>query len=85
MAALAYLTATRTAEAAKALPDGEQDLIPLSVPEIRRLIGHLFITPRRHINEHHLHWSHFRRRSQARARRSHYKRRGHNLQMRLQH
>ncbi|WST82600.1 hypothetical protein OG762_49350 (plasmid) [Streptomyces sp. NBC_01136] len=59
--------------------------MPLSVPEIRRLIGHLVITPRHHTNEHHLSWSRFRRRSQARARRSHYKRRGHNPQMRLQY
>ncbi|MDH6109655.1 hypothetical protein P3T36_000426 [Kitasatospora sp. MAP12-15] len=59
--------------------------MPLSVPEIRRLIGHIVVTPRHHTNEHHLHWSRFRRRSQARARRSHYKRRGHNLQVRLQY
>ncbi|MFG3060956.1 IS701 family transposase, partial [Streptomyces sp. NPDC048231] len=57
--------------------DDESELIPLSVPEIRRLMGHLGTT-RHHINEHYLHWSRFRRRSQARARHSHYKHRGHN-------
>lgn len=55
--------------------DDEYELIPLNVPEIRRLMGHL-AKPRHHTNEHYLHWSRFRRRSQARARRSHYKRRG---------
>lgn len=65
--------------------DDEHDLIPLSVPEIRRLMGHLVARPRHKGNEHHLHWSRFRRRSQARARRSHYKRRGQNPQMRLQY
>lgn len=63
----------------------EQDLIPLSVPEIRRLIGHIVVVPHHRTNDHHLHWSRFRRRSQARARRSHYKRRGHNPQMQLQY
>jgi hypothetical protein len=64
--------------------DGEQELIPLSVPEIRRLMGHLVKT-RHESNEHHLRWSRFRRPSQARARRSHYKRRGQIPQMRLQY
>ncbi|TFE50463.1 hypothetical protein E3E14_14100 [Streptomyces sp. ICN441] len=59
--------------------------MPLSVPEIRRLIGHIVTTPRCHTNEHRLHWSHFRRRSQARARRCHYQRRGHDPHMRLQY
>ncbi|GGV96703.1 hypothetical protein GCM10015535_66610 [Streptomyces gelaticus] len=63
----------------------ERDLIPLSVPEIRRLIGHVVIAPHCHPNEHRLRWSHFRRRSQARARRCHYQRRGHDPHMRLQY
>ncbi|XES01391.1 hypothetical protein HEP87_63590 [Streptomyces sp. S1D4-11] len=61
--------------------DGDE-FIPLSVPEIRRLVGHFVAAPHHHANEHHLHWSRFRRRSQARARKSHYERRGHNSQMR---
>ncbi|WP_405361710.1 hypothetical protein OG535_28175 [Kitasatospora sp. NBC_00085] len=69
---------------ARGSPDDEQDLIPLGVPEIRRLIGHVVVTPRHYGNDRHLQWSRFRRRSQARARRSHCKRRGHNPQMRLQ-
>jgi hypothetical protein len=85
MATLAYLTATRAAEAAKGHVDDEHDLISLSVPEIRRLIGHIARTSRHRSNDHHLHWSRLRRRSQARARHSHYKRRGHDPQMRLQY
>jgi hypothetical protein len=49
------------------------------------MIGHIVVTPRCHANEHHLRWSHFRRRSQARARRCHYQRRGHDPHMRLQY
>jgi hypothetical protein len=48
-------------------------------------MGHIVVAAHHHANEHHLHWSRFRRRSQARARNSHYKRRGHNPQMRLQY
>jgi hypothetical protein len=48
-------------------------------------MGHAVVTRHCHSNEHRLHWSRYRRRSQARARRSHYKRRGHILQMRLQY
>jgi len=47
-------------------------------------MGHV-VKPRQQNNEHHLRWSRFRRRSQARARLSHYKRRGHNPQVRLQY
>ena len=49
------------------------------------MIGHIVTMPRRHTNEHRLHWSHFRRRSQARARHCHYQRRGHDPHMRLQY
>jgi hypothetical protein len=49
------------------------------------MIGHVVTTPRCLTNEHHLHWSRFRRRSQARARHCHYKRRGHDPHMRLQY
>ncbi|MFD9486720.1 hypothetical protein ACFWBX_22625 [Streptomyces sp. NPDC059991] len=44
--------------------------------EIRRLIGHLLHPV--HLTVHHyLHWSHWRRLSQTRARNSHYKQCGH--------
>ncbi|MFF3735720.1 hypothetical protein ACFYXM_37130 [Streptomyces sp. NPDC002476] len=59
---------------------GQTALIPLSVAEIRRLIS-LVLCPHRLTPQHHLHWSWWRRLSQTRARRSHYKRRGHNLQL----
>ncbi|MFF4181026.1 hypothetical protein ACFYY6_35295, partial [Streptomyces sp. NPDC001750] len=59
---------------------GQTALIPLSVAEIRRLIG-LVLCPHRLMPQHHLRWSWWRRLSQTRARRSHYKRRGHNLQL----
>ncbi|KAF5999251.1 hypothetical protein BOG92_051995 [Streptomyces sp. WAC00263] len=50
--------------------------MPLSLPEIRRLITRL--TNRRPTPiEHILHWSTWRRRRQHQARISHYKRRGH--------
>ncbi|THA36073.1 hypothetical protein E6R18_01570 [Streptomyces sp. A1277] len=55
---------------------GEQHLVPLSLPEIRRLTAHLtarLLPPVTHV----LHWSHWRRQAQHRARISHYKRRGH--------
>ncbi|MFF9358682.1 hypothetical protein ACF1BP_12280 [Streptomyces sp. NPDC014735] len=55
-------------------------MIPLSVAEIRRLIG-LVLCPHRLTPQHHLRWSWWRRLSQTRARRSHYKHRGHILQL----
>ena len=52
----------------------QDDLIPLTVPEVRRLltrlIWHVPPTP-----AHTLAWSYWRRRHQARARRCHYQRR----------
>jgi SRSO17 transposase len=50
------------------------ELIRLTVNEIRRLINTLIIRPIRDLI-HRLHWSHWRRQHQARARRSHHKRR----------
>ncbi|MEU2649867.1 hypothetical protein ABZ632_10970, partial [Streptomyces albidoflavus] len=52
------------------------DLIPLTVPEIRRLITG-FARLGHHPVGHLLHWSRWRRRRQHQARTSHYKRRGH--------
>jgi SRSO17 transposase len=51
-------------------------LIPLTLPEIRRLFARL-ITTTIHTIAHWLHWSNWRRRHQARAKTSHYRRRGH--------
>ncbi|MFI1582379.1 IS701 family transposase, partial [Embleya sp. NPDC020630] len=56
-------------------PD-EPQLVPLSLPEIRRLIARLADLRPAPIT-HALNWSHWRRRAQYRARVSHYKRRGH--------
>jgi SRSO17 transposase len=55
---------------------GGHDLIPLTVPEVRRLFAKL-ITSAAHGLKHWLAWSQWRRRHQARARQSHYQRRGH--------
>jgi hypothetical protein len=49
-------------------------LIPLTLPEVRRLVYRLVVrilAPPETL----LHWSHWRRRHQARAQRSHYHRR----------
>jgi hypothetical protein len=48
------------------------ELAPLTVNEIRRLHAHL--NQPHHRSEHRIHWSHWRRRHQARARRGHYQR-----------
>nr|WP_225319684.1 IS701 family transposase [Micromonospora aurantiaca] len=56
--------------------DHDQTLIALTFHEIRRLITRL-ITNTVHTIDHWLHWSAWRRRHQARARTSHYRRRGH--------
>jgi hypothetical protein len=48
------------------------DLIPVTAPEVRRLLA-LLLDPAR--ASFHLHWSRWRRQRQAEARRSHYKRR----------
>jgi hypothetical protein len=54
----------------------DRALIPLTFNEIRRLFTHL-ITNTIHAIDHWLHWSTWRRRHQATARTSHYRRRGH--------
>ncbi|MGR6320032.1 hypothetical protein Q2K19_25715 [Micromonospora soli] len=61
------------ADAAGNEPD-DPDLIPLTVNEVRRLINTFIIGPIRGL-AHRLRWSQWRRRHQARARRSHYTRR----------
>ncbi len=50
------------------------ELLPLTVPELRRLLWHLVFPPRPAI-EAILAWSRWRRRHQQRARRSHWRRR----------
>jgi SRSO17 transposase len=71
MLALAVLTILA---ATAQRPDTDEELIPLTVAEIRRLLNVLVLaippSP-----AHILHWSVWRRTSQARARRSHYQRR----------
>lgn len=53
----------------------DQTLIPLTVNEIRRLFTRM-IANSIHTLDHWLHWSNWRRRHQARAKTSHYRRRG---------
>jgi hypothetical protein len=54
--------------------------MPLTIHEIRRLFNRI-AHPIRHLPEHIWHWSSWRRICQARARASHYKRRGHDLSL----
>nr|WP_146252221.1 hypothetical protein [Streptomyces carminius] len=79
MLALAFLTAL----AADAAPDRpvdpihptrDSEPITLTVPEIRHLLAAAFTAPATTAARL-LHWSHWRRRHQATARRSHYRRR----------
>lgn len=47
-------------------------MIPVTVPEVRRLLRLLTLPPSERTFR--LHWSHWRRKRQAEARRSHYQR-----------
>ncbi|MEV4116594.1 hypothetical protein [Nonomuraea sp. NPDC049695] len=69
MLALALLAAIATAQ-----PPSDQDRIPLTLPEIRRLLAALILPQHRSITDV-LRWSHWRRRHQATARHCHYQRR----------
>ncbi|WP_435887063.1 IS701 family transposase [Streptomyces albidoflavus] len=69
MLALAFLAALAASQ-----PDGDEERLALTMPEIRRLLAALVLTRHRRIEEI-LHWSHWRRRHQAIARRCHYQRR----------
>jgi hypothetical protein len=69
MLALALLAAIAAAQ-----PPGDQDRIPLTLPEIRRLLAVPVLTQHRSITKL-LRWSHWRRRHQAMARHCHYQRR----------
>ena len=73
LAALAIL-AICAADTSETNDHDQPDLIPLTVNEIRRLINTLLIQPA-HTLAHRLHWSTWRRRHQAQARRAHYTRR----------
>jgi hypothetical protein len=77
MLALAVLTTLA------ATPDTDPQLVALTVAEIRRLLNALVLTQRRQ-PAHTLHWSIWRRTSQARARPSHYQRRlGHHCSRKI--
>lgn len=70
MLAYAFLAVVRADEGARhPMPD---DLIPFSCSEIARPFITL-IARRIHDTAHRLHWSHWRRRDQARSRASHYR------------
>jgi SRSO17 transposase len=70
MLALAVLTTLACQDA----DDTDIEYIPITVPETRRLLNILIITPTRNL-AHALRWSAWRRKVQARARRAHYQHR----------
>ena len=76
MLAHAFLAVVTATERAATPPDG---LIPPTINEIRRLFNGLLTQPARTIR-HLLHWSRWRRRHQAAARASHYRRQARELQ-----
>ncbi|RUL91252.1 IS701 family transposase [Verrucosispora sp. FIM060022] len=80
MLALAVLTIlTATAQQ----PDADPEIIALTIAEIRRLLN-AFVLTASLPPQHTLHWSTWRRTSQARARRSHYQRRlGHETRRKI--
>jgi SRSO17 transposase len=75
MLAHAILTIIAARERAHHPPESQQ-LAPLSINEIRRLLAKLVINTV-HTIDHWLGWSRWRRQHQARAKTSHYRRRGH--------
>ena len=58
----------------------DEELIPLTVPEVRRLLTRL-VWPQTPPPDFVLYWSWWRRRHQARAKQCHYKRRLNNLRL----
>ena len=82
MLALAYLAVIRNhattqgcpGEKGAAVSGGNRRLIPLTVPEVRRLLTRLIWTAN-HPADFVLSWSQWRRKHQARARQCHYQRR----------
>jgi SRSO17 transposase len=75
---LGYAVLAVIAARERARPDPPMNLIPLTINEIRRLFAKL-ITNTAQTVDHWLAWSRWRRLHQARARASHYRRRGNNL------
>jgi SRSO17 transposase len=71
MLAHAFLAVVRADE--RSQHPGPADLIPLTCNEIQRLFTTLVVRPVRDV-AHRLRWSHWRRRHQARAQASHYRR-----------
>lgn len=71
---LAMLALALLAAIAAAQPPSDHDQIPLTLPEIRRLLATLVLVQNRSIANV-LRWSHWRRRHQATARHCHYQRR----------
>lgn len=84
MFAHAFLTVTRAAAEKGEASTPADELIPVTVPEIRRLLARLIW---HHVPDPDsvLSWSQWRRRHQARARRCHYAARGASPQLRLQY
>jgi SRSO17 transposase len=78
MLAHAILTVIAARERDRHIAGGDHTLIALTFNEIRRLFAR-FITTTTHTIGHWLHWSTWRRRHQARAKTSHYRRRGHTI------
>jgi hypothetical protein len=85
MAAAAFLAIIRNITK-KGEPRNEPEseltpsLIPLTANEIRKLFNRI-TAPVQHTITHTLHWSYWRRTSQARARTSHYRQRCHELSL----
>jgi SRSO17 transposase len=75
MLAHAILTVIAARERDRHTADADQTRIPLTFNEIRRLFARLITNTVATIS-HWLHWSNWRRRHQARAKTSHYRRRG---------
>jgi SRSO17 transposase len=78
MLAHAIITVIAARERDRHTADGDHTLIALTFNEIRRHFAR-FIANSVHTIGHWLHWSTWRRRHQATAKTSHYRRRGHNI------
>jgi SRSO17 transposase len=74
MLALALLAVTTAGASSRSADPTRQDPIALTIGEVRHLLAAVVLTPAGHL-AHILRWSQWRRRVQARARQSHYKRR----------
>jgi hypothetical protein len=75
MLAHAILTVIAARERDRHSSDGDHTLIALTFNEIQRLFARFIATPA-HTITHRLRWSNWRRRHQATAKTSHYRRRG---------